>query len=85
LIGLAIAAFEKVRFQGALYLAAALPWTIMIFKIYLREGFGPDGHGCENCWAIVVQFILNVAWLFVVFPIGMLIWAYRAHREARKA
>jgi hypothetical protein len=81
LLGLSIAAITRAFFTGATYFAGALVWTCFVLEIYLRDGFAPDGHGCINCMAIVVQLLLNVAWLPVSVVLCLLEWWIKRKAE----
>jgi hypothetical protein len=67
-VPLALAAHFKMRFTSAIYFIGALTWTLLCLDLYARGQFAPDGHGCESCLLIVVQYAFN--WLWV--PIGFI-------------
>jgi hypothetical protein len=69
-VPLGLAAHFGTRLTSASYFVGALIWTLLFVEIYVRDGFSPDGHGCENCMLIVLQLILNWVWL----PIGLVIF-----------
>lgn len=78
-----VAAFRMRRpWLCVIYLVGVTALTFITFALYRQDYFVPGEAGCPGCdYVFLAQIGFNMAWVFGVFPLGLILAFRRASQR----